>query len=160
MIHDNDFILVEPEKETDEPKNDNFFAQLKQVKENNREDVLDPKMFDYVIGDKTSLRFEHIKAIKNEHTRIAEMTVLLQETYKFNFPTEFYEWIARDLLNLKYKKWEIDEMKRQYRIKKKRELKKAEEERKRKNGNKKNKKKKPQKMAVHKAYDNPFILNF
>lgn len=159
-----EFILIEPNGEENSPKAgqpDHFEQYMKAVREKKKEDEFDPQMLDYIIDSKTSLRFEYIKEIKNEHTRIQEMTGFLQETYKLDFPEEFYQWMARDILGLKYKKWEIDEMKRQYRIKKKRELKKLEEERKKNKGKKKNKKKN-QVPAMQKITnrENPFVVKF
>lgn len=94
-----------------------------------------PEMLDYIQGD-TSLRFEYIKSIKDEPQRIKEMSDFLKtDIIKWDFPNEFFEWYARDILGLKYKKYEIDKMKREYRIKKKREQKKLKEQKK-KNKNK------------------------
>ena len=89
-----------------------------------------PEMLDFTHGD-TSLRFEYIKSIEEEDKRIKEMAEFLKtEIIKWDFPNEFFEWYARDILGLKYKKYEIDKMKRDYRIKKKREQRKLKEEKK------------------------------
>ena len=63
------------------------------------------------------------------------------------------------MLGLKYKKWEIDEMKRQYRIKKKRELRRMEEENKKNNKRKKKKINKPKPIQFKKD-ENGIILEF
>ena len=170
-----DFVLIEDNNEdnneanvsNEEYKPDIFDKYMKELKQQKKKDEFDPKSLDYIIGDKTSLRFDYIKNIKDEKTRINELAIFLKETYNLSFPDEFYEWIARDILGLKYKRWEIDDMKRQYRIKKKRELKKLEEERKRNknnnknNNNKKNKKKKKQQGMVKTVNtENPYVINF
>jgi len=167
MVEDIEDIELVEIKEEEENKPDHFEKYMKQVKEKQREDEFDPKMLDYIIDNKSSLRLEHIKEIKNEHTRIYEMSIFLKETYKLDFPDEFYEWIARDILGLKYKRWEIEDMKRQYRIKKKREMRKIEEDRKKKQVNQVNQKRnrkhkniKPKGMIRTVNNENPFVLKF
>tara|TARA_R110000737_G_scaffold85147_2_gene117646 strand:+ start:97 stop:504 length:408 start_codon:yes stop_codon:yes gene_type:complete len=82
-----------------------------------------PSMLDYGF-DKSSLRFQYIKDIVDIDERINEMSIYLrEEIIPFDFPDEFYNWYARDVLDIKYTKYEITNMKRDYRIKKKRELK-------------------------------------
>ena len=82
-----------------------------------------PSMLDYGF-DKSSLRFQYIKDIVDIDERINEMSIYLrEEIIPFDFPDEFYDWYARDVLDIKYTKYEITNMKRDYRIKKKRELK-------------------------------------
>ena len=96
-----------------------------------------PEMLDYGFDD-TSLRFQYIKSIEDIEERINEMSIYLKdEIIPFDFPDEFYTWYARDVLNIKYNKYEINDMKREYRIKKKRELKKKQEEKKKDRKNKK-----------------------
>ena len=103
--------------------------QLEDVKMNKVKEEIPIEMLDYSIGDKGSLRFQSIKEIEDVEERIIAMTELVRETFeKFSFPEEWNEWYARDLLGLQYTKYEIDAMKREYRIKKKRELKKKKEE--------------------------------
>jgi hypothetical protein len=97
-----------------------------------------PEMLDYTF-DNTSLRFQYIKEIEDIEERIFMMSIYLkEEIINYDFPDEFYTWYARDVLNIKYTKYEINDMKRQYRIKKKREYKKKQEQKK---IDKKNKKK-------------------
>ena len=125
---------IEPMNETDI----HFEKYMKAVKSHTYNENFNPTMLDYTINNETSLRLEHIKQMKNESMRIEEMAKLLKENIPYEFPTEFFEWLSRDMLGLKYKKWEIDEMKRQYRIKKKRELRKEKEINKKKTKKKKN----------------------
>ena len=88
-----------------------------------------PEMVDYMIGDENSLKFQYIKEIEDVDERIEKMSKYLREDIiKQPFPDEFYTWYARDVLGIKYKKHEIDSLKREYRIKKKREKKKEQEE--------------------------------
>ena len=99
-------------------------------------------MFDYMLGDDNSIRLEYIKEIKDNDKKIVEMSKYLKEIINQSFPDEFYDWYAREQLGLQYKKYEIDKMKRDYRIKKKRELKdKKEAEKKLKKINKEKSKK-------------------
>lgn len=142
---------IEPMNETDI----HFEKYMKAVKSHTYNENFNPTMLDYTINNETSLRLEHIKQMKNESMRIEEMAKLLKENIPYEFPTEFFEWLSRDMLGLKYKKWEIDEMKRQYRIKKKRELRKEKEINK-----KKTKKKKIEKMKITTNNENPFVLKF
>ena len=96
-----------------------------------------PSMLDYGF-DKSSLRFQYIKDIVDIDERINEMSIYLrEEIIPFDFPDEFYNWYARDVLDIKYTKYEINDMKRDYRIKKKRELKKIQEEKKKQKKDKK-----------------------
>ena len=144
---------IEPMNETDI----HFEKYMKEVKSHTYNENFNPNMLDYTIDNKTTLKLEHIKGLKNENTRIEEMSKLLKEHINYEFPSEFFEWLARDMLGLKYKKWEIDEMKRQYRIKKKRELKKQKEIIKRKTGKQK---KHSKKMKITTNNENPYILKF
>lgn len=144
--------VIEPMNETDI----HFEKYMKAVKSHTYNENFEPTMLDYTIDNKTSLRLEHIKNLKNESMRIEEMAKLLKENIPYEFPTEFFEWLSRDMLGLKYKKWEIDDMKRQYRIKKKRELKKEKEKNKKKIG----KQKKNEKMKITTNNENPFVLKF
>jgi hypothetical protein len=92
---------------------------------------VEPNMIDFMIGKDnncSTLRYEQIKNIEDNNEKIEEMAKYLkEEIVKQDFPDELYLWIARDVLGLKYKKYEIEEMKRQYRIKKKREAKEIKE---------------------------------
>jgi hypothetical protein len=114
---------------------------FKKKKEKELDDIK-PEMFDYMLGENTTIKLEHIKGIIDENERIDEMAKYLRdEIIKQPLPDEFYTWYARDMLGLKYKKYEIEDMKRQYRINKKREIKKEKEDnKKQKEKDKKNKK--------------------
>ena len=89
---------------------------------------LKPEMFDYMIGDKSSLRFEWILSIENKDERLAEMSKLISEILPVGFPDEFYDWYSRECLGLQYSKWELKEMKRKYKIQRKREIEKKKKE--------------------------------
>jgi hypothetical protein len=145
--------VIEPMKD----KDIHFEKYMKAVKSYNYNENFNPTMLDYTIDNKTTLRLEHIQQLENEQTRIEEMAKLLKENINYNFPSEFFEWLSRDMLGLKYKKWEIDDMKRQYRIKKKRELKKEKDKNKKKLGKQK---KKNEKMKITTNNENPFVLKF
>jgi hypothetical protein len=148
---------ITPMNEEDE----HFENYMKAFKQNRDIENFDPRMLDFTIDHKTSLRYEYIKELKNENKRIEEMAKFMKETLDYPFPDEFYQWLSRDMLGLKYKKWEIDEMKRQYRIKKKRELKRMDEENKKTNNRKMKKKKinKPKPIQFKKD-ENGIILEF
>tara|TARA_R110000787_G_scaffold18434_6_gene56500 strand:+ start:769 stop:1188 length:420 start_codon:yes stop_codon:yes gene_type:complete len=94
---------------------------------------LKPEMFDYMIGDKTSLRYEHIKSIEDVNEKLEEMTKLLSELLPVGLPDEFYDWYARECLGLQYTKFQIKDRKRKYKIQRKRELEKKKQEDKLKN---------------------------
>jgi hypothetical protein len=118
---------------------DNTFKEIKQKRKNENIDIK-PEMFDYMIGSEnpTSLRYEYIKEIECPNKRIEEMTILLSEILPQGLPQEFYEWYARDCLGLQYKKYEIRDMKRKYKIEQKRKI---EEKKKQDKIDKQNKKK-------------------
>ena len=118
---------------------DNTFKEIKQKRKNENIDIK-PEMFDYMIGNEnpTSLRYEYIKEIECPNKRIEEMTILLSEILPAGLPQEFYEWYARDCLGLQYKKYEIRDMKRKYKIEQKRKI---EEKKKQDKIDKQNKKK-------------------
>ena len=118
---------------------DNTFKEIKQKRKNENIDIK-PEMFDYMIGNEnpTSLRYEYIKEIECPNKRIEEMTILLSEILPQGLPQEFYEWYARDCLGLQYKKYEIRDMKRKYKIEQKRKI---EEKKKKDKIDKQNKKK-------------------
>jgi hypothetical protein len=67
---------------------------MKAVKSYNIMKILIQDMLDYTIDNKTTLRLEHIKALKNENTRIEEMAKLLKENINYEFPSEFFEWLV------------------------------------------------------------------
>ena len=122
-----------------EKVSDNTFKEIKQKRKNENIDIK-PEMFDYMIGNEnpTSLRYEYIKEIECPNKRIEEMTILLSEILPQGLPQEFYEWYARDCLGLQYKKYEIRDMKRKYKIEQKRKI---EEKKKQDKIDKQNKKK-------------------
>ena len=101
------------------------------IKNNNIIEKIDlkPEMFDYMLGDKSSLRYEHIKSITDNDVKINEMSSLLQGLLPTGLPDEFYDWYARECLDLRYTKYEMKDIKRKYKIQRKRhlELKKKEE---------------------------------
>jgi len=119
--------------------NDDTF---KEIKDNRKGETINlkPEMFDYMIGNEnpTSLRYEYIKEIECPNKRIMEMSNLLSEILPAGLPQEFYEWYARDCLGLQYKKYEIKDMKRKYKIEQKRKI---EEKKKQDKLDKNNKKK-------------------
>lgn len=109
---------------------DDKFQKIKDDRKG-EEARITPKMFDYCLGDTTSLRLEHIYNIPNNDNKIKEFAKFLKEdVVKHNFPDEVYEWFARDKLGLGYKKHEIKDMKRKAKIEKNREKKKNDEEKK------------------------------
>jgi hypothetical protein len=89
---------------------------------------LKPEMFDYMIGSNSSLRYEWILSIEDKEEKICEMSKLISEILPVGFPDEFYDWYSRECLGLQYTKYELKDMKRQYKIQKKREDKKKKEE--------------------------------
>ena len=99
---------------------------FKDIKDKRKSETINlkPEMFDYMIGNEnpTSLRYEYIKEIKCPNERIMEMSKLLNEKLPAGFPEEFYEWYARDCLGLQYKKYEIKDMRRKYKIEQKRKI--------------------------------------
>tara|TARA_A100001391_G_scaffold69163_2_gene44273 strand:+ start:74 stop:493 length:420 start_codon:yes stop_codon:yes gene_type:complete len=103
---------------------------FKKIKEERQKETIDlkPEMFDYMIGDRSSLRYEWILSIENKEERIAEMTKLISEILPVGFPDEFYDWYSRECLGLQYTKWELKEMKRKYKIQRKREIEKKKKE--------------------------------
>jgi hypothetical protein len=119
--------------------NDNSFKEIKDKRKTETIN-LKPEMFDYMIGSEnpTSLRYEYIKEIECPNKRIEEMSKLLSEILPVGLPSEFYEWYARDCLGLQYKKYEIRDMKRKYKIDQKRKF---EEKKKQEKLDKQNKKK-------------------
>jgi hypothetical protein len=122
-----------------EKVSDNTFKEIKQKRKNENIDIK-PEMFDYMIGNEnpTSLRYEYIKEIECPNKRIEEMSILLSEILPQGLPQEFYECYARDCLGLQYKKYEIRDMKRKYKIEQKRKI---EEKKKQDKIDKQNKKK-------------------
>lgn len=134
---------------------------INKIFENNSKHRIEPNMLDYLIGDPekteelSSVRFDAIKAIDNDDEKIHAMAEYLETTIiKQNFPHELYIWLARDALGLQYKKYEIEDMKRKYKIEKKRELKKQKED------DKKNKQLEKQKKKCLKREVKDVILKF
>tara|TARA_R100000697_G_scaffold55950_1_gene69210 strand:+ start:1628 stop:2047 length:420 start_codon:yes stop_codon:yes gene_type:complete len=100
------------------------------IKEERRKEVINlkPEMFDYMIGDKSSLRYDWILSIEDKEERLAEMSKLISEILPVGFPDEFYDWYSRECLGLQYTKYELKEMKRKYKIQKRREVEKKKKE--------------------------------
>jgi hypothetical protein len=107
--------------------NEKSFKDIK-VKRVNETIELKPEMFDYIIGNKSSLRYEWIKEIKDNQEKINEMVNLLMELLPIGLPEEFYDWYARECLGLQYKKHEIRNMKRKYKLERRRKLEKKKKE--------------------------------
>jgi hypothetical protein len=106
---------------------ENTFKDIKKERQVEQLD-LKPEMFDYMIGDKSSLRYEWIKEIKDKQEKINEMIKLLMELLPKGLPDEFYDYYARECLGLQYTKWEIKDMKRKYKIQRRRQLDKKKKE--------------------------------
>ena len=87
-----------------------------------------PSMLDYQLDNKDSLRYKYIREIEDKDKKIREMSEFLKEVINQPFPDELYEWVARDTLGYKYKKYEIKDMRRKEKIKQKRIKKKKEED--------------------------------
>ena len=51
-----------------------------------------------------------------------------KEIIPVGFPDEFYNWYSRECLGLQYSKYELKEMKRKYKIQRKREVEKKKKE--------------------------------
>jgi len=94
--------------------------KFKTIKES-RIQCLNPEMFDYTVGN-SSLRYEYIKDIENKDERLNQMIEFVKELTPKGLPDEFYDWFARECLGLQYTKYEINYMKREYRIARKREI--------------------------------------
>lgn len=103
---------------------------FKDIKEERKKETINlkPEMFDYMIGDKSSLRYEWILSIENKDERIEEMNKLIKDILPVGFPDEFYNWYSRECLGLQYTKYELKEMKRKYKIQRKREVEKKKKE--------------------------------
>lgn len=103
---------------------------FKDIKEERKAETINlkPEMFDFMIGDKSSLRYEWILSIENKEEKILEMIKLISEMVPVGFPDEFYDWYARECLGLQYTKYELKDMKRKYKIEKKREIEKKKKE--------------------------------
>jgi hypothetical protein len=106
---------------------DNTFQK---IKDKRKEETINikPEMFDYMIGDKSSLRYEWILSIKDKEERINEMVKLVSELLPVGFPDEVYNWYARECLGLQYSKFELKDMKRKYKIQRRREIDKKKKE--------------------------------
>jgi len=101
--------------------NDDTFKTIKKENISKKMD-LTPVMFDYVLGDKTSLRYEYIKSIPDKEERISEMETLLVELLPNGLPEEYYNWYARGCLNLAYTRYELKGLKRKYRIQRNKDI--------------------------------------
>ena len=109
---------------------DNTFQEIKDKRKVEKVDI-EPSYFDYMIGNDTSLRFEHIKTIEDDAERLTQMSEYIKEVMPLGFPDEYYDWYARDVLGMQYTKYEIADMKRKYKIERKRALEKKKQEEKR-----------------------------
>ena len=69
---------------------------------------LKPEMFDYMIGDNSSLRYDYILSLDDKQEKINEMTKLISEILPVGFPDEFYDWYSRECLGLQYNKYELN----------------------------------------------------
>ena len=98
---------------------------------------LTPEMFDYSVGD-TSLRFDWILSIEDKQEKIFEMSKLISETLPYQFPNEFLEFYARQVLKIPYSKFEINEIKKTHKEKVKQEKAEAKENKKKLKVEKKN----------------------
>ena len=107
---------------------------FKDIKDERKKETINlkPEMFDYMIGDKSSLRYEWILSIEDKQERINEMTKLIIDILPVGFPDEFYDWYSRECLGLQYTKYELKDMKRKYKIQRNRDIKKKKEEEKNK----------------------------
>lgn len=102
---------------------------FQKIKDDRLTENIDISQLDYILGDIkkenncSSARLEMIKRIGDEEERIFEMSLYLEnEIVKKPFPKEFYDWYAREVLNLQFQKWELKQMKRDYKIKRNREI--------------------------------------
>lgn len=109
---------------------DNTFQEIKDKRKVEKVDI-EPSYFDYMIGNDTSLRFEYIKTIEDDAERLTQMSEYIKEVMPLGFPDEYYDWYARDVLGMQYTKFEIADMKRKYKIERKRALEKKKQEEKR-----------------------------
>ena len=142
---------------------DNFYENLKSVKAEEGitgggSFTFDPTMLDYTFDNGSSLRLEHIKSIKDTDTKIKEMGILIKETIKYPFPDEFYPFLAREALGIKFKKHELVAIRRENKIKLKRAKKKALALNNKNNTNKNNTNKYLRKITAPK--NKPFVLTF
>lgn len=103
---------------------------FKDIKDERKKETINlkPEMFDYIIGDKTSLRYEWILSIEDKQEKLNEMSKLISEILPVGFPDEFYDWYSRECLGLQYTKYELKDMKRKYKIQRKREIEKKKNE--------------------------------
>ena len=85
---------------------DNTFQEIKDKRKVEKVDI-EPSYFDYMIGNDTSLRFEHIKTIEDDAERLTQMSEYIKEVMPLGFPDEYYDWYARDVLGMQYTKFEI-----------------------------------------------------
>jgi hypothetical protein len=145
---------------------DNFYENLKNVKAEEGitgggSFTFDPTMLDYTFDNGSSLRLEYIKSIKDTDTKIKEMEKLIKESIKYPFPEEFYPFLAREALGIKFKKHELVAIRRENKIKYKR-AKKKEYDLKKKHNKKVKNNKHPNKFLkrIEAPKNNPFVLTF
>jgi len=106
--------------------NGNTEEQFRQLQLERKTETLGltPDMFDFSVGE-SSLRFDWILSIEDKQEKIFEMSKLISETLPYQFPNEFLEFYARQVLNIGYSKYEINDIKKAHKEKVKKE--KAEE---------------------------------
>jgi len=106
--------------------NGNTEEQFRQLQLERKTETLGltPDMFDFSVGE-SSLRFDWILSIEDKEEKIFEMSKLISETLPYQFPNEFLEFYARQVLNIGYSKYEINDIKKAHKEKVKKE--KAEE---------------------------------
>jgi len=119
--------------------NGNTEEQFRQLQLERKTETLGltPEMFDFSVGN-SSLRFDWILAIEDKQEKIFEMSKLISETLPFQFPDEFLEFYARQVLNIPYSKYEINEIKKTHKEKVKQEKMEARENKKKLKVEKKN----------------------
>jgi len=102
--------------------NGNTEEQFRQLQLERKTETLGltPDMFDFSVGE-SSLRFDWILAIEDKQEKIFEMSKLISETLPYQFPNEFLEFYARQVLNIGYSKYEINDIKKAHKEKVKKE---------------------------------------
>jgi len=102
--------------------NGNTEEQFRQLQLERKTETLGltPDMFDFSVGE-SSLRFDWILSIEDKEEKIFEMSKLISETLPYQFPNEFLEFYARQVLNIGYSKYEINDIKKAHKEKVKKE---------------------------------------
>ena len=119
--------------------NGNTEEQFRQLQLERKTETLGltPDMFDFSVGE-SSLRFDWILSIEDKQEKIFEMSKLISETLPYQFPNEFLEFYARQVLNIGYSKYEINDIKKAHKEKVKQEKAEARENKKKLKVEKKN----------------------